>query len=239
MTPDMQQYGIPTQVAMPAQVALPGQRLPLSAPEATPNPQAVPGAQTVGLGPGPAPGVVAPLGAPSGGPPPGFGVGGYPPHLAPYGQNSYGVHPAITPHQVIEHLLPSFRNVESSNNYKVANKNSSASGAYQYLDSTWNNHKGYARAMDAPPEVQDARMRQDLLHNLTKYGGDPFKAVAAHLYPAYAHDTSKWNQPLVDNYGKEIPGAGTVRQYVSKVIPAKRVDAYLAGSGQRLTGGPR
>ena len=45
---------------------------------------------------------------------------------------------------------------ESGGNYNSCNKSSTASGRYQVLDSTWAGYGGYARAVDAPMDVQDA-----------------------------------------------------------------------------------
>ena len=49
---------------------------------------------------------------------------------------------------------------ESGGNITAENSSSSASGKWQFLDSTWNNFQGYARASDAPEEVQDEKARQ-------------------------------------------------------------------------------
>lgn len=49
------------------------------------------------------------------------------------------------------------RKYESGGNYRAENPSSTASGAYQFLDSTWHAITGRSdRAKDAPPSVQDA-----------------------------------------------------------------------------------
>lgn len=49
---------------------------------------------------------------------------------------------------------------ESHGDYTALNRSSGASGAWQFLDSTWAGHGGYSKAMYAPPDVQDERARE-------------------------------------------------------------------------------
>lgn len=61
-----------------------------------------------------------------------------------------GLSSGVSPH------LADIRFCESSNNYQAESTISTASGGYQFLDTTWQGYKtGYARAKDAPPSVQD------------------------------------------------------------------------------------
>lgn len=60
-------------------------------------------------------------------------------------------------------ILLAIRRCESGNNYAAVNSQSTASGAFQFLDGTWDgldglrdgNYGGYQRAVHAPPSVQD------------------------------------------------------------------------------------
>ena len=59
-------------------------------------------------------------------------------------------------------FLACVRRHESGGNYQAKNPTSTASGAYQFLDSTWRTmsaragHSGWGSARYAPPHVQDA-----------------------------------------------------------------------------------
>lgn len=113
----------------------------------------------------------------------------------------------------IQKVADAIAQVESGNNYTAKNKNSSASGRYQYVDNTWGNYGGYASAKDAPPEVQDERMQKDLEARAKAYQNDVEKMIAAHYYPKWANDKNLWDQ-------RPTPDQITIREYVNKVLAA-------------------
>jgi len=86
---------------------------------------------------------------------------------------------------------------------------SSACGAFQYMNLTWNNFMGYKSACDAPEWVQDAKMVDELKFSYATYH-DWRKAVAAHLCPSRAGNMATWSKP--------VPGNPTVREYVMSVF---------------------
>lgn len=96
------------------------------------------------------------------------------------------------------------RKHESSDNYTVLGVPTpwgKASGAYQYLDGTWGHYKGYARAADAPPAVQDEKARMDMQALYDRFGD--WGAVASAWF---AGPDGNFNTAEVRQYASAILG---------------------------------
>lgn len=111
----------------------------------------------------------------------------------------------------INNYLAALRRQESGNNYGARSRHSTASGAYQYIDRTWNNYGGYARAYQAPPAVQDRRAREDAMRAFQRYGNWE-NVAASHFYPAWATNRSMWNRRPGGSFNP------TVATYVSSLM---------------------
>jgi hypothetical protein len=164
------------------------------------------------------------------------------------GQNGFGIHPDTTREELADYLMNKIEAVESSGdptNYPGKTKHlpygagdSKASGLFQYLPETWGGHGGYARAMDAPPEIQRQKMKQDLITSLTRFGNDPYKTVAFHYRQVNAHDPTSWDKPTPVKY-KSGRTPETVSEYVYKILQAGndkaggRLHKYLQGVNSR------
>lgn len=75
-------------------------------------------------------------------------------------------------------VLEAIKQCESGGSYTAQNPTSTASGAYQFLDTTWQSMDaaaGYARAADAPEAVQDAAA----VELYTEQGTTPWLASAS------------------------------------------------------------
>lgn len=102
----------------------------------------------------------------------------------------------------IDAFMRALRDVESSGDYGaigVSTPWGHATGAYQFLDSTWGGYAGYARAADAPPEVQDQRARELMQEYYNQFGD--WDSVAAAWYSGPG---GNWQ-------------SGEVQEYVGKV----------------------
>lgn len=105
-------------------------------------------------------------------------------------------------------ILDTIRTVESGGNYAAPKNSGGASGAYQYIDSTWDDYEGYQSAYLAPPEAQDARAATDVQAVLATYGDVAYVPVIWY-WPVAATDPTQLD--IVP-----MPGAGnrlTVREY--------------------------
>lgn len=149
---------------------------------------------------------------------------------------SYDVAPSNAQQDIkLDSLVKTLTNIlkakESTNNYQAVNTDrpgNTASGAYQYTDATWNNYGGYPKAALAPPEVQDRRFRDDIVHRLALYGNDPYKAIAAHYLPALANDPSKWDKPF-KTHGRLVKPVISYVRYITKGTPLEAgLDEYIA-----------
>lgn len=82
----------------------------------------------------------------------------------------------------VDRILSTIRQRESTNNYGAQSPSSSASGAYQFIDSTWQSltkkfgtGQEYTSAKMAPKDIQDAIARRYVEDILKRAGGDVSK----------------------------------------------------------------
>lgn len=128
-------------------------------------------------------------------------------------------------------ILDTIRSVESGGVYTIPRNRGGASGAYQYVDSTWNNYEGYKSAYLAPPEIQDARAATGVQAVLAKFGDVAYVPVIWY-WPKAATDPGQMDMV-------PMPGAGnrlTVREYQQHWLAV--YESKLAGSAGTTCAGP-
>lgn len=126
-------------------------------------------------------------------------------------------------------ILATIRTVESGDNYTISTSGGgTASGAYKFVDGTWDSYGGYVRAKDAPPEMQDQKAAEMVRSILSDHDGDvttvPVVWYLGHL-PATGDAT--WDTVPAPEYGNSL----TPREYQTKWMVEYRVQQGLGDAG--------
>ena len=122
----------------------------------------------------------------------------------------------------ISPILETIRYLESRGDYTAQAAGSSASGAYQFVDGTWDNFAGYPRAVNAPPTVQDKKATAMVITILERNSND-VAAVPVVWYIGHVPDP---DSPAWDTI--PVPDAGNVltpREYpdpLGRTVPPSR-----------------
>jgi hypothetical protein len=125
-------------------------------------------------------------------------------------------------------ILATIRTLESGGDYTAQAAGSSASGAYQFLDSTWAGYGGYTRAADAPPATQDAKAGEYVQSILDANHGDvsavPVVWYLGHVPPDGAPE---WDQVPAPDAGNAL----TPREYQQRWLAEYDHQRHAGTSG--------
>jgi hypothetical protein len=127
-------------------------------------------------------------------------------------------------------VMYGIRMQETHGDYQAQDPTSTASGAYLYIDGMWGGYGGYHRAGDAPPEVQDAKMRADTQAAYDRLG-DWERVIAAHFSgeDGQAGPKNEWTKIP----GNEDLNNPSIREYVDGVMThIKSADPTNLGATQ-------
>lgn len=113
-------------------------------------------------------------------------------------------------HAEIDAVLATIRTLESGSDYTARAPGSSASGAYQFTDGTWDGYVGYASAWQAPPDVQDQKAIEHVQAILDAVDGD-VAAVGVVWYLGHLppDGSPEWDTVPAADAGNQL----TPRQY--------------------------
>jgi len=139
-----------------------------------------------------------------------------------------GPPPAPAPQQVIAYpsamanILATIRYLESRGDYIAPPNKGRASGAYQFITSTWNDYGGYPDAYLAPPAVQDERAAADVAKFLAQWDNDVSMVPVMWYYPRASREVELMDIVPVPSAGNVL----TVREYQQRWLG---VWAFLSG----------
>ena len=126
--------------------------------------------------------------------------------IAPAPQNI-----AIYPDE-IGNVMATIRYMESRGQYGIPPNRGNASGAYQFIGSTWANHGGYAHAYLAPPHIQDERAALDVVRFLEQWNNDVSMIPVMWYYPRASREPALMDVVPVPSAGNVL----TIREYQTR-----------------------
>lgn len=97
----------------------------------------------------------------------------------------------------LQSFLAATKQHESGGNYGIYNQSglSDASGAYQFISTTWGGYGGYHNAAEAPPEVQDAKAAEMASQLFERYHDWRLVAIAWYGGPGIADQAAAGQDP--------------------------------------------
>ena len=123
----------------------------------------------------------------------------------------------------IDVILATIRSLESGGDYTAEAGGATASGAYQFVDGTWDGYGGFHHAADAPREVQDAKAAEMVVSILSSHDRDvsavPVVWYIGHLPSA---DSAEWDTVPIPSAGNVL----TPRKYQERWL--RRYNELLA-----------
>ena len=125
----------------------------------------------------------------------------------------------------VQTILATIRTLESGGNYQAQARGSTASGAYQFIDGTWNGYGGYSRAADAPPEVQDAKAAEMVLDVLERFGDVSAVPVIWYIGHMPAAGSPEWDTVSYPSAGNVL----TPRRYQERWLRELTMQQPSAG----------
>jgi hypothetical protein len=127
-------------------------------------------------------------------------------------------------------VLATIRELESGGVYSARASGSTASGAYQFIDSTWAGYGGFPQAWQAPPELQDAKAEEKVVAILDAHDDD-ISAVPVVWYLGHvpASTSPAWDRVPAAAAGNRL----TPREYQQRWLAEYEHQAgALAGTGE-------
>lgn len=138
---------------------------------------------------------------------------------------------ACAPNAVsLEQALATIRALESGGDYRARAAGSTASGAYQFINSTWDGYAGYLTAADAPPDIQDAKAAEMVGAILEEHGTVDAVPVVWYLGHIPTPGSTSWDRVPAPEAGNTL----TPRQYQQRWLE-KFEELGAAGASVRTS----